>query len=53
MSRTFESFDYMTPLAEILVSLHVIDEAARRIQDGSITNVIYDPKTASIMGLAQ
>jgi hypothetical protein len=35
------------------VPLHVIDEAVRRIRDGSITNVAYDPKTASLVDLAQ
>ncbi len=33
-----------------LVPLHVIDEAVRRILDGSITNVVYDPKTARLVG---
>ncbi|MGE4125599.1 MAG: GIY-YIG nuclease family protein [Pusillimonas sp.] len=33
-----------------LVPLHVIDEAVQRIRDGSITEVIYDPKTARLMG---
>lgn len=40
------------PKEWFLVPLHVIDEAVRRIQDGSITNVAYDPKTASLIGLA-
>ena len=33
-----------------LVPLHVIDEAVRRILDGSITDVVYDPKTARLVG---
>lgn len=41
------------PKEWFLVPLHVIDEAVRRIQDGSITNVVYDPKTASLVVLAQ
>lgn len=41
------------PKEWFLVPLHVIDEAVRRIRDGSITNVAYDPKTASLVGLAQ
>lgn len=41
------------PKEWFLVPLHVIDEAVRRIQDGSITNVTYDPKTASFVDLAQ
>ena len=36
-----------------LVPLHVIDEAVQRIRDGSITEVIYDPKTARLVGYAQ
>jgi hypothetical protein len=41
------------PKEWFLVPLHVIDEAVLHIQDGSITNVTYDPKTASLVGLAQ
>jgi hypothetical protein len=41
------------PKEWFLVPLHVIDEAVRRIRDGSITNVAYDPKTASLVDLAQ
>lgn len=41
------------PQEWFLVPLHVIDEAVSRIRDGSITNVVYDPKTASLVGLAQ
>lgn len=40
------------PQEWFLVPLHVIDEAVSHIRDGSITNVIYDPKTASLVGLA-
>ena len=36
------------PREWFLVPLHVIDEAVQRIRDGSITNVIYDPKTARL-----
>jgi hypothetical protein len=38
------------PREWFLVPLHVIDEAVQRIQDGSITEVIYDPKTARLVG---
>lgn len=41
------------PKEWFLVPLHVIDEAVRRIRDGSITNVVYDTKTASFVGLTQ
>ena len=33
-----------------LVPLHVIDEAVQRIRDGSITDVVYDPKSARLVG---
>ncbi len=36
------------PKEWFLVPLQVIDEAVQRILDGSITDVIYDPKTASL-----
>lgn len=36
-----------------LVPLHVIDEAVQRIRDGSITEVVYDPKTARLVNPAQ
>jgi hypothetical protein len=36
------------PREWFLVPLHVIDEAVTRIRDGSITNMIYDPKTARL-----
>lgn len=32
-----------------LVPLHVIDEAVRRIQDGSITDYVYDPTQAMLV----
>ncbi|WP_027093367.1 GIY-YIG nuclease family protein [Cohnella thermotolerans] len=41
------------PKEWFLVPLHVIDEAVDRIRDGSITNFIYDPKTASLVSLAK
>ena len=37
------------PREWFLVPLHVIDEAVERIRDGSITNVRYDPQTASLL----
>jgi hypothetical protein len=37
------------PREWFLVPLHVIDEAVQRIRDGSITDVLYDPKTASLV----
>jgi T5orf172 domain len=36
------------PREWFLVPLHVIDEAVQRIQDGSITEVVYDPKAARL-----
>ncbi len=38
------------PREWFLVPLHVIDEAVERIRDGSITDVVYDPKTAMLVG---
>ena len=38
------------PREWFLVPLHVIDEAVKRIQDGSVTDVVYDPKTAQLIG---
>ncbi len=38
------------PREWFLVPLHVIDEAVGRIRDGSITEVVYDPKTAQLVG---
>lgn len=37
------------PKEWFLVPLDVIDEAVGRIQDGSIINMVYDPKTASLV----
>jgi hypothetical protein len=37
------------PREWFLVPLHVIDEAVQRIRNGSITDMIYDPKTASLV----
>ena len=37
------------PKEWFLVPLHVIDEAVQRIRDGSITDAIYDPKTARLV----
>ncbi len=38
------------PREWFLVPLQVIDEAVERIRDGSITEVVYDPKTARLVG---
>lgn len=38
------------PREWFLVPLHVINEAVERIRDGSITNVVYDPKMARLIG---
>ncbi|ARU04003.1 hypothetical protein CCO03_04335 [Comamonas serinivorans] len=38
------------PREWFLAPLHVIDEAVRRILDGSISDVVYDPKTARLVG---
>ena len=37
------------PKEWFLIPLHVIDEAVKHIRDGSITDVAYDPKTASLV----
>ncbi|WOI27333.1 GIY-YIG nuclease family protein [Cobetia amphilecti] len=37
------------PREWFLVPLHVIDEAVQCIRDGSITNVVYEPKTANLV----
>ena len=37
------------PREWFLVPLHVIDEAVKRIRDGSITGVTYDPQTARLV----
>jgi hypothetical protein len=41
------------PREWFLVPLHVIDEAVQSIRDGSITDVVYDPKTARLVGVAR
>ncbi|WP_298439415.1 GIY-YIG nuclease family protein [Geobacter sp.] len=38
------------PREWFLVPLHVIDEAVQRIREGSISTMIYDPKTARLVG---
>ena len=38
------------PREWFLVPLHVIDEAVQRVRDGSITDVVYDPTTARLLG---
>jgi len=38
------------PREWFLVPLHVIDEAVQRIRDGSITEMVYDPTTARLVG---
>lgn len=38
------------PREWFLVPLHVIDEAVRAVRDGSITGVVYDRKTARLVG---
>jgi hypothetical protein len=38
------------PREWFLVPLQVIDEAVERIRDGSITDFVYDPKTARLVG---
>ena len=38
------------PREWFLVPLHVIDEAVQRIRDGSITEVVYDPTMARLVG---
>lgn len=37
------------PREWFLVPLHVIDEAVERIRDGSITDMVYDPRTARLV----
>lgn len=37
------------PREWFLVPLHVIDEAVQRVRDGSITDVVYDPKIARLV----
>jgi hypothetical protein len=38
------------PREWFLVPINAIDEAVQRIQDGSITQVVYDPKMARLVG---
>ena len=38
------------PREWFLVPLNVIDEAVQRIRDGSITEVVYDPQSARLIG---
>lgn len=38
------------PREWFLVPLHVIDEVIQRIRDGSITDMVYDPKAARLVG---
>lgn len=38
------------PKEWFLVPLNVIDEAVQHVRDGSITNMVYDPKTARLVG---
>jgi hypothetical protein len=38
------------PKEWFLVPLHIIDEAVKRIQSGTITEVTYNPKTAKLVG---
>lgn len=40
------------PREWFLVPLHVIDEAVQCIRDGSIADVVYDPKSARLVGVA-
>lgn len=40
------------PREWFLVPLQVIDEAVERIRDGSITDVVYEPKLAQLVGRA-
>lgn len=41
------------PKEWFLVPLHVIDEAVQHIREGSITKVVYDPKTAQLIDQTQ
>lgn len=38
------------PREWFLVPLHVVDEVVQRIRDGSLTDVVYEPKTARLVG---
>jgi SIR2-like domain len=45
-----DRFGYpVRPREWFLVPLHVIDEAVQRIRDGSIINVVYEPKSARLV----
>lgn len=47
-----DRFGYpVRPQEWFLVPLHVIDEAVSCIRDGSIINLVYDPKKASLVSL--
>lgn len=37
------------PREWFLAPLHVIDEAVKRIQDGTITDYVYDPSQAALV----
>lgn len=41
------------PREWFLVPLHVIDEVVQRIRDGSITDMVYDPKMARLVSQTQ
>lgn len=41
------------PREWFLVPIHIIDEAVQRILDGSITDVVYDPKAARLVRQGQ
>lgn len=38
------------PREWFLIPLHVIDQAVQHIRDGSITNMMYDPRSARLVG---
>ncbi len=40
------------PREWFLVPLHVVDEAVQKIRDGSITEMVYDPKQARLLAAA-
>ena len=45
-----DRFGYpVRPREWFLVPLPVIDEAVQRLRDGSITDVVYDPKSARLV----
>lgn len=46
----YDRFGYpVRPREWFLVPLHVIDEVVQRIRDGSITDMVYDPKIARLV----